>query len=323
MNDAEIDSVLVRAYAKKTTQDNYRYRLKHLASNVFSGKPIYDIISHPDTSYTVIRGAYPNISTRKNILTVILALFKHSERLQQLHANEQKRWKTFHDHMDSFQEAKYKKHLPDMKQLAKYTPFEDIELKYKELKRQPDPHASLQDSLQLVLLSIVVSTPPKRSDYGSMQVFNDTDPNIKEQNYLVLRQNTESYMVFNKYKSKESRRVDQELPASVVKDVRDSLRRYPRTYLFVNRFGNPFTTNDGYSKFVIRTFRRLFGKDTGVTMLRHIFITEKLSFDEMDDDELEDVAEKMMHTTKLQRKYNWSKKAICNTLKKLCDDCKK
>jgi hypothetical protein len=85
---------------------------------------------------------------------------------------------------------------------------------------------------------------------------------------------------------------------------------------------NPFATNDGFSKFVVGTFNKLFGRNTGVTMLRHIFITEKLSFDEMDDDVLENVAQQMLHSTRLQKKYNWSKKAICNTLKKMCHECK-
>lgn len=323
MDQTEIDAILSQAYVKQTTQDNYRHRLNHMSAKLFDGKPFYAIISKPDESYAVIRQAYPNISTRKNMLTVILALFKNSAKLQSQLPEQHKRWKTFHDHMDSFQEAKYKKHIPDARQLAKYTPFEDIELKYKALKQVKDPHATLQDSMQLVLLSIIVATPPKRSDYGEMEIFHEQDPNKSDMNYLVIRPQGESYMVFTKYKSKEAKRVDQELPPTVAKDIRDSLRRYPRRHLFVNRFGNPFSTNDGYSKFVIRIFRKLFGRDTGVTMLRHIYITEKLSFDDMDDNKLEEVAQQMMHSTKLQRKYNWSKKAICNTLKKLCNDCNK
>ena len=322
MRDTDIIKILKDAYAKPTTQKNYIHRLEHLQKEVLPNTAYYDIIATPNESYQKIRDAYPNISTRKNILTVILALFKQSSTLMSQLGEQQKRWKTFHEHMDSFQEAKYKKHVPDAKQLAKYTPFEDIELKYKELKKYTDPHETQQDSLQLVLLSIIVSTPPKRSDYGAMEIFYDHDPKKKDCNYLVLRESGLSYMVFNKYKSKEAKRVDQELGVTTVRDIKDSIRRYPRKYLFVNRFNEPFASNDGYSKFVIRVFKRLFGKETGVTMLRHIYITEKLSFDDMDDDVLEHVAQQMLHTTKLQKKYNWNKTAICDTLKKLCADCK-
>jgi hypothetical protein len=83
----------------------------------------------------------------------------------------------------------------------------------------------------------------------------------------------------------------------------------------VNRFGGAFETNDGFSKFVKRVFIKLFGKGTGVTALRHAFISEKVSFDEMDDHELESIARQMMHSTGLQRKYNWNKQGICQALK--------
>ena len=322
VSDKDIHNILEAAYEKPTTFNNYIHRLERLRDTTV-GVPSYTrLLSAPDASYEKIRAAYPNITTRKNMLTVLLTLFKNVEQLRTSLPDQHKRWKTFHDNMDSFQEAKYKKHMPDVGQLAKYTPFEDIEQKYRELSNG-DPHQTLQDSLQFILLSIVVSTPPKRSDYGSMQVYYENDPNQSDTNYIVINGVRPSYMVFTKYKtSKEYKRVEQDLPAQTTRDIKASLRRHPRDYLFVNRFRNPFASNDGYSKFVVNTFSKLFGRNTGVTMLRHIFITEKLSFDEMDDDELEGVAQQMLHSTKLQKKYNWSKKAICSSLKKICPECK-
>ena len=319
MQDADIENVIRGAYAKTTTQQNYLFRLQHL-KKLFEGQSYYSIFANPDVSYKKLRETYPNISTRKNVMTVILAVFKQSSQLKELLSQQQQRWKTFHDHMDSFQEAKYKKHVPEPKQLAKYTPMEDMEIKYKELKKQQDPHATQQDSIQLVLLSTVTSIPPKRSDLGKMEIFYEEDPNKTDCNYLVLRSTGISYMVFTKYKSRAATRVDQELPPQVVTDIRDSLRRYPRRYLLVNRFNAPFQTNDAYAKYVVRVFQRLFGKSTSVTMLRHIYITEKVSW-EMDDDELEQKARQMLHTTKLQRKYYWRKSAICALLKKMCPEC--
>jgi hypothetical protein len=322
MLDKDIELFMSKAYTKETTLKNYMHRLYHLRDKIIQVKDIYTIISTPETSYQKIKTAYPNISTRKNVLTVILSLFKNSEKLRESLKKEQAKWKEYHDHMDSFQEAKYKKHAPDMKQLSKYVPYEDIETKYKELKGE-SPHESMQTSLQYILLSIIISTPPKRSDYGQMEIYYDKDPNKKDINYIVLLSDSRpSYMVFNKYKtSKKYERVDQDLPISATKDIKDSIRRYPRKYLFINNKGEPYKTNDGFSKYVIRVFTRLFGKKTGVTMLRHIFITEKVSFDDMDEDEREDIAQQMLHSGKLQYKYNWSKKAICNTLRKLCKDC--
>lgn len=320
MEDKDIEDIIRVAYAKPTTQKSYLFRLQHVKKSLFEGQSYYSILSDPDASYKRIRESYPNISTRKNVLTVILALFKQSPHLKAALGQQQQRWKTFHEHMDSFQEAKYKKHVPEPKQLAKYTPMVDMELKYHELQKLPDPHATQQDSMQLVLLSIVTSMPPKRADLGEMEVFYEQDPNKTGCNYLVLRKQGPSYMVFTKYKSRAATRVDQELEAHVVKDIRDSLRRYPRQYLFVNRYNQPYATNDLYSKFVVRVFQRLFGKSTSVTMLRHIYITEKVSWD-MDDHELEHTAKQMMHSTGLQRKYYWNRTAVCNLLKRMCPEC--
>lgn len=320
MQDKEIEDAIKAGYSKITTQKNYLFRLQHIQKKLFDGASYYSIIADPETSYKKIREMYPNVSTRKNVLTVILAVFKQAPKLNVELGQQQQRWKTFHDHMDSFQEAKYKKHIPEPKQLAKYTPMEDMELKYFELQKNKDPHATQSDSIAYVLLSLVVSTPPKRSDMGKLEIHYQNDPNHTDRNYMVLREQGMSYMVFTKYKSRTPVRVDQELPQRVVNDIKDSLRRYPRKHLFVNRFNKPYETNDAYSKFVVRVFQRLFGKSTSVSMLRHIYITEKVSW-EMDDDEMEQTAKQMLHSTKLQRKYYWNKTAICNLLKKMCPEC--
>jgi hypothetical protein len=268
---------------------------------------------------------------------------RHSEALNRaLSAADMARWREFHAHMDAFQEARYKKHAPTVAQMAKYTSYEDIETRLREMRKKRDPHAALEDSQTLVLLSIIASTPPKRSDYGAMRVMykngnnnnnNDDDNNYNNNyNYIMLMKNnnntmnnnknnninSSSYMVFNRYKTaKMYGRLDQELTPETTRDILDSLRRHPRDFLFVNRFGKPFETNDAWGKYLRRIFVKQFGKATGTTMLRHIFITEKLSFDNMDDDELEFVAKQMMHSTALQRKYNWNKKAICKAAESL------
>lgn len=318
MDNSSIEQILESSYKdQQSTLENYMHRLTYLRDKIFRGEnTYYSILKDPEESYRILREKYPNINTRKNYLTLILALFKNSDRLQEKLKPEMDRWKTFHGHMDSFQEAKAKKHAPDAKQIAKYTSFEEIELKYQEIRKSEDAHPSLKESLRFVLLSIIVGTPPKRSDYGRMKIYYEDDPNEKEGNYIVLRRDEPSYMVFNKYKtSKRYKRVDQELPKKTTRDIKDSVRRYPREYLFVNKSGEPFETNNSFTKYVIRVFRNYFGRDTGMTMLRHIFITEKVSFDEMDDDELEGIARDMMHSTGLQRRYKWNPKNVRHLLK--------
>jgi hypothetical protein len=325
LSDADILGVFSAAYSNPTTLETYTTRLKKLGESIPHARGLSGIISEPDASYDALKAAYPNVTSRKNAITTILALFKHSAAARAAVGPEKvQRWKKFHDDMDSFQEASYKKNMPSDRQIDKYTTFEEMATKYRDLKKNGDPHATLQSSQWYVLLSLYLNVPPKRSDLGSMRVYADRDPNKTGENYLVLRTAAvrtrplePSYMVFTAYKTadaKGNRRVDEVLTPQLHKDVMDSIRRHPRTHLFVNRFGKPFASNNAYSKYVIRIFEALFGRSTGVTMLRHIFITEKVDFNEMNDEQLEEISGQMMHSTGLQRKYNWSKAKICDKL---------
>lgn len=329
MKDEEVINLFHDAYKNGATRNGYIKRLEKIKS-VCGDAAYAAIFADPDASYRALRDNYANVSSRKNMITAILAAFKHSDHLVKLvGATNVARWKKFHDDMDSFQEAKYKKNMPNLKEVSKYTTFEEMELKYKELKAAGGQHATLQSSQWFVFLSMCLAIPPKRADYGNMLVYIDKDPNKKDSNYLVLRSDINkqtqapSYFVFNVYKTAgEYNTVDQEVPTQVYKDIKDSLRRHPRKHLFVNRFFKPFETNNAFTKYVIRMFETLFGRATSVTMLRHIYITEKVDMDKMNDEELDEVSHQMMHSKALQRKYKWNKDKVCvmlqDQMKRLC-----
>jgi hypothetical protein len=342
MDDREILKIIETAYTNENSARIYLHRL-HRIQEISGGQPLFQVVSNPDTFYPQLRAAFPNIATRKNHLTVVLALFKHSEELSTLAPpTARARWSKFHEDMDAFQRSRSKKNLPTASQLARYTPWEEIELKYKELggKRRvgQDPHASMGASMEYLLISMLVHVPPKRCDYGHMRIYHGRDPHKNDENYVVLRNRVQaaskpnnsknnnrpsaSYMVFTQYKTaKFMGRIDEDLPLQAEADLLASLRRYPRDYLFVTRFNEPFQGPQAFSKFVIRVFRKLFGRDTGMTMLRHIYITENLSWDRMTDEQLELVSKQMMHSRALQRQYHWNRSAICDTLRKLCPEC--
>jgi hypothetical protein len=321
MNDATIRAIISDNYKNAKTSETYTSRLNVLQSTC-DNKPLFEILKNPESHYETLKAKYTNIITRKNMLTLILALFKYSTRLKNLLTTQYQQWAKYHDYMDRFVEAQYEQQrVPDARQLAKYTPFEDMEAKYLELQKT-DPHQTLQSSLHYVFLSIILSTPPKRADYGEMKIYRDKDPKVKDANYVVLHTNskTPSYFVFRAFKTQEKYiRIDEVIPTKTLKDITTSLRRYPRENLFINRFGNPYS-NKLFSKFVIRAFETMFGRATGVTMLRHIYITEKVDMNDAPYERAE-IARQMMHTTGLQAKYNWDKKAICENLKRICGDC--
>ena len=128
------EAILTQQYPKETTRNNYIHRMNKLLE-VCNTTSLRAIIEHPDTYYPSIRDKYPNISTRKNVLTLILAFYKHDPSLQTVFSTAHKRWLKLHDDLDGFQSSKYSKNLPDMKQIAKYTPMEELRAKYNDLAK--------------------------------------------------------------------------------------------------------------------------------------------------------------------------------------------
>jgi hypothetical protein len=204
-------------------------------------------------------------------------------------------------------ETDAKKNKIKEKQKEKYVSTEEVNLKRMEMKKG-DPHGDKIVTQQYVLLTLLCDITPKRSDLGRLRVYRGDDPGIKTENYIVLRDSKsglESYLVMNVYKTaKTFGRMEEELADETVKVLKESLRRFPRTYVFVGHNGRPYDTNAAYGKFVERTFLELFGKATGTSLWRHIFISEKVKAD-ASEDKLEEIANKMLHGVNQQRRYRF------------------
>jgi hypothetical protein len=312
--DKRITDLFERVYPSEKTRNSYLSRIRSLQSKFTI--PLLRVLEDPDTHYPVIKEAYPSITTRKNILTVILVLFREDTELRTKHADAGARWKKLHDDLAKHQDAKIRRSEPEDKQVQKYTSFEEIEAKYKELQKGT-PHQTERHSMQFVLLSILVNLRPKRADLGAVRIYRDVDPRNKDENYIVLRKPSagSSYLVMNMYKtSKHYRTIEEDLPTGLVRDLETSLKRWPRDYLFRKDDGQPMIKNNTYSRFVMTTFENFFGRATGVSLLRHIYISEKLDFDNMTMEEQDEEAKLMLHTSGLQRQYKWPKKVLCPKL---------
>ena len=304
-------TILASVYTNKKTLENYESRMRALLRNIPAS--LQTILEHPDTYYPSIQKAYPSLTTRKNVLTVLLVFFREDPDLKEHHVEAHNKWKKLHDDLVKLQDARIKRSEPEPKQIEKYTSFEEIEAKYKELKKRTF-HDTERHSMQYVLLSILVHIRPKRADLGALTIYREKDPRNTDANYLVLRKQGTSYLVMNLFKtSKYYQTVEEDLPEGLVKDIETSLARWPREYLFRKDDGKPMSNNT-YSAFVKATFQDLFGRGTGVSLLRHIYITEKLNFDDMTLEEQGEEAKLMMHTSGLQRQYKWPKKVLCPKL---------
>ena len=304
MSEETLLKKLKDSLSSEKSYANYLARINRLKDVTKS--PLNDILVSPKTMYPKIKDFYPNVNTRKNMLVPILSIF----RLNNLDEEAHKEWKRYFEDVNRLIETDAKKNKIKEKQKEKYISTEEVELKRLEMKKD-DPHQNLHKSLQYVLLTLLCDITPKRSDLGKLRVYYREDPGVKTENYIVLRgakSGLESYLVMNIYKTaKTFGRMEEELADETVKVLKESLRRYPRNYVFVGRSGRPYDSNDAYGDFVERTFLELFGKAMGTSLWRHIYISEKVKAD-ASEDKLEEIANKMLHGVNQQRRYRFADK---------------
>ncbi len=298
---------LEKQYPNQKTRANYVSRLRALVGHLET--PIHTILNDPETYYPKIQETYTSLTTRKNVLTVLLVLLREEEMPEET----KQMWRTYHENLVKHQDARVKRSEPEQKQIEQYTSYEEIEAKYDELKKG-SPHRTFQSSQQYLLLAILVHLRPKRADLGAVELFRERDPARTDINYIVLRKKGTSFLSMHVYKtSKYYKTVEEDLPKELQRDIETSVGRWPRDYLFTKENKEPMSNNT-YTVFVKDTFNKLFGRATGVSMLRHIYITEKLNFDDMTMEEQDEEARLMLHTSGLQRQYKWPKKLLCPRL---------
>lgn len=151
---------------------------------------------------------------------------------------------------------------------------------------------------QFLVVSLYTLNPPVRADYGEMEVHTRRDK-TRTGNELIW--NSEPVFVFRKYKTAKTYGVV-ELPieAPLVEVIRqwfDVLGGVPK-YLLGETASSPNT----FAVFVADTFKRYTGKDIGVSLLRHSFITH--IYPSLRSRERKDaMARRMLHSTDRQELY--------------------
>lgn len=299
------------AFTNKGTANAHKQRIRTMEDRLEA--KMNTIVKDPETYYSKLQTAFPALNTRKNMLTTILVLFREDKRLAEEYVSARELWVKRHSDLNRSLDAKIGRSEPEDKQIAAYTSYEEIEKKYEELRRR-GYHDTERHSMQYLLLSFLVHMKPKRADLGALQIFKERDPRRTDANYIVLRSKGTSYLVMNVYKtSKYYQTVEEDMPEGFVRDIEQSLARWPRDYVFRTDEGKPMTPNT-YAVFVRSTFNDFFGRKTGVSMLRHIYISEKVNYEDMTLEEQAQTAKLMLHTSGLQRQYKWPKKTLCPKL---------
>lgn len=224
---------------------------------------------------------------RKSYISSLLGIFKHAELTEK------------------YAEA-FEKYREERRELADELTKQIDE--NKATTRQKNGFVSLKEITELrdklekgsterLLLSFYTRIPPVRSDYGDLLIY-ENPPEENKGNYIVLSQEK---MTVNEHKTGKFYAIETILPAELMEELRISLEKNPRKYVFGTQEDKPKSPN-AYSKWTAYVLKKLFNKPLTVTILRHIYIS-KIDFTNTSNRELKNIAKQMGHSVSQQMQY--------------------
>ena len=187
------------------------------------------------------------------------------------------------------------KQLLTEKQQENFVKWTDLAAVQTQLAEQEKTIAQWK---QYLVVSLYTLTAPVRADYGAMEVHTRRDKSRTE-NELIW--NSKPTFIFRKYKTaKGYGEVEFPVPkplVNVIKGWFDVLGGVP-TYLL----GDTAMTPNAFAVYIARTFKVYTGKEVGVSLIRHAYITHVYpSLRSLA--KKQELARKMLHSTDRQERY--------------------
>lgn len=159
---------------------------------------------------------------------------------------------------------------------------------------------------QYVILSLYTMLPPKRLEYGDMEIINEiefnklSDKEKEKTSYLVIYSKVKKYFAFGIDRLKSHNNIDIfekiEIPKDLNKVLNVWLNYNKSKYLLLNEHGNMLTRN-GLTRQLLKIFEP-YGKSISSQMLRKVYLSEMNK----------DMFERQAKEVELCRKMNHSRK---------------
>lgn len=205
--------------------------------------------------------------------------------------------------------GRVKKNLLSEREMRSILPWGTI------MERYAKRRSELQDPQDRLIvdwwLACPMEFPPKRRDFGRVRVMR-APPRLGPEagDRLVLPARGPGRLRLSGFKTDNGQGFETDLPAPLDRIVREDLdqdagRGRWRRYLFHARKGDRSRPlNDAaFGLQVATAFERLTGVPVGISNLRKSFVTHLLSLPDKSDEELEEVAARMMHSRATQMGY--------------------
>ncbi len=156
-------------------------------------------------------------------------------------------------------------------------------------------------------LYVFEDNPPVRLDYGDMKIVNNSEyedlseDDLEENNYLVNKSRNNKFFSFGDYKTAKNYGTKKITVGKKLNSILNIWLKYNKTDNFLLDSRGGIMTSNQLSKYLNKVFAPT-GKKISANMLRHIYISEKHPV-KVDEDK-EDTADKMLHSTDQQKQYS-------------------
>jgi hypothetical protein len=298
---------------RQSTLDNYLVRLNKIQT-LTGGQSLYYIMTHPQHVFQILEEAFPNQNaSRANYITPIAKLFTTNAIMLTKHQKSYDSWKEHLKRERDDEIFRYKQNKPTEKQERNLVHYREVSAKYEEMRKNHEVYHDRKTNLHMVLFGVLMHLRPKRADLGNVRLLKQ-EPKNNIGNYIIL--DNSPRLVMNDYKTAgKHKSIIEDINVELHEILLASLKEYPRKHLFVNQQGLPYLDNRAYSHFVRAAFKHYFGKAAGVSLWRHIHVTERINPLTMTEHELEREAHLMGHSVTQQRVvYRWvDKNQSCKT----------
>lgn len=206
-----------------------------------------------------------------------------------------KKWKEYERKNSEPIADRYAENAPSELQKNKAAvPFDEID-KVRRLLPSGSP--------ERLLIAFYTLIEPIRADYYATEIITDDLKEPTEENYIILTE-TRAQLVVRDFKTKERYEIiENTLSDELIEELRASLDKNPRKYLFVTDDMKVYTRKL-FSNWACRALTRVLKQPMTLTALRHIYITKKIH-DKTSGKELRHIATKMGHSRDMQRVYEW------------------
>ncbi len=304
-----IENLINLLNEKKLSANSIKLYIKNL-ERLNGGKPFNNLafLSNYENVETILNKYKPN--TQRNFYIAIcsvLGLFK----------DKSKKDKLIHEHyfnkmMDMNQSLKKieKDGVKSDTQSKNWMTWDDVQSKFKELydmvvtfdKKAKLTKAQYNTLLECVVLGLYVLLPPRRNDYHLMNVVKKySDGLSNDRNYLDL---DNKQFIFNNFKTAKKEGKQQiKIPNDLMNLINIYIKYHPlkrekkNNYQFlVNYEGKPLDKINS----ITLLLNRIFDKNIGSSMLRHIYLSSKYS--DVSKEKVKD-AKMMSHSVDMQNDY--------------------